>query len=1245
MQKARTGAQVDYGLSTPVTAMGGADYGRQPKSEYATTSTIGAIDREDANLEAESGEIVFGDINGDTFPETNKIVGKRHSEGGVPLNLPSGTFIFSDTKSMKIKDCEILKMFNKPCGKRSYTPAKLAQVFDINAYREILQDPNSDKIDVRTAERMIRNYTVKLGALALAQESLKGFPDGIPEVAKPYMEVAGIREEDILPPPELTQTIEAVENEVQKKQPGNPDEQTGAPNQDMMASAEEMNQGNPVAAPMNPQGQPSPMAEPGMMQPQDQMMRFGGNYSGLDKFLGRAQEGMQQPSPEEMMMMEQQAMQEQGQPQMQDGQEQIMQLMQAVGQALEQGQDPIEVMAQLIQDQLPPEIIVQIFTQLGMPEEEVVQSLQMIMQQMQGAPQEEAMHQMPDGTMMPGATHAEATQMEQPMPPQQQMMEYGGSYSNLNKFIDGGEEMMMQEQAMAEGAPMDQAAGQDEMMQLVQGVMQALESGMPLEELTMSVLSSGISPELLMQVLAEVGIDEREAMEAVQNAVAEMSVAMQEGAPMQEEMPMEQMAMMRDGGSLPSYQSEGEVVLDKKKYTEKEFARAIFDAQRDGKKIVDPQGRPLSEEREYMPYDAEKMDSKGYYAHKFGKKNADGIYEMTDDQKNIAVQSYLMDKMLEDDDAVDLWLTEVDDIAAVYDDPDRRDLRDKYWKNGMSPDKVAQELMGNTTATWAGLDPDVKRKAMVNSYRKQSDQALYLQANKVDARMWKNNGNAYKSFADIQAFNNDPKNKGAEIKNPETGEPITTAAEYGNVQNWYKTNVGLDASDADHNLRNHFSSKTLFSNNVDADGNPIYGDNPRYGKKTVLAEQMGHLGFSSVAQKKRFTKEGKPGGYTDPDKIFHSQGFKISEAGDGDETAMFGNKHATSIDDIEGNTDVGMGNAYIPVGLKWGEAPKKDATPCMCKGKDGKDYHTGEYEEEGKPCKPCPPIDVAQDPPAKAGWWLQDTINTMGAFGDASFAGKGMMPFHQQVELANARATYLDPTKQAADIQSQYAQNLKTAASFAGPQALGSTMSRMSGDAASKSTGVINQVGQQNVGLANQFALKTAEMSNKQSLMNVKLDKTYFDELATKDARDRQEKLAARINRRKLYTTAIGNRAQTQALNTVNQEYNVDPTTGGFVTRTNTTRTPSGASTRDKDALIQSYIEKGATWEEATNRANSVYKDINTVNKSNANFIADHEGYGAAPNRTAAVNKTVNGRNGGQMPLDLFVNGGNVYPF
>ena len=1226
MQKARTGAQVDYGLSTPVTAMGGADYGRQPKSEYATTSTIGAIDREDANLEAESGEIVFGDINGDTFPETNKIVGKRHSEGGVPLNLPSGTFIFSDTKSMKIKDCEILKMFNKPCGKRSYTPAKLAQVFDINAYREILQDPNSDKIDVRTAERMIRNYTVKLGALALAQESLKGFPDGIPEVAKPYMEVAGIKEEDVLPPPELTQTIEAVENEVQKKQPGNPDEQTGAPNQDMMASAEEMNQGNPVAAPMNPQGQPSPMAEPGMMQPQDQMMRFGGNYSGLDKFLGRAQEGMQQPSPEEMMMMEQQAMQEQGQPQMQDGQEQIMQLMQAVGQALEQGQDPVEVMAQLIQDQLPPEIIVQIFTQLGMPEEEVVQSLQMIMQQMQGG---------------------QPSQEEMMMPPQQQMMEYGGSYSNLNKFIDGGEEMMMQEQAMAEEAPMNQAAGQDEMMQLVQGVMQALESGMPLEELTMNVLSSGISPELLMQVLVEVGIDEREAMEAVQNAVAEMSVAMQEGASMQEEMPMEQMAMMRDGGSLPSYQSEGEVVeLNRDDFdTEKQFRRAIFDARRDGKKIVDSKGRPLSEEREYMPYDAEKMDPKGYYAHKFGKKNADGEYVMTDDQKNIAVQSYLMDKMLEDDDAVDLWMAEVDDIAAVYNDPDRVDLKKKYWKNGMSPDKVAQELMGDSSATWAGLDPDVKRKAMVNSYRKQSDQALYLQANKVDPRMWKNNGDKYKTFADIQAFNNDPKNKGAEIKNPETGEPITTAAEYTNVQNWYKTNVGLDADDADHNLRNHFSSKTLFADNVDADGRPIYGDNPRYGKKTVLAEQMGHLGFSSVAQKKRFAKEGKPGGYTDPDKIFHSQGFKIAEAGDGDETAMFGNKHATSIDDVEGNTDVGMGNAYIPVGLKWGEAPKKDAIPCYCMNKDGEKVLTGEYEEEGKPCKPCPPIKIEKDPPAKAGWWLQDTINTMGAFGDASFAGKGMMPFHQQVELANARATYLDPTKKAADIQSQYAQNLKTASSFAGPQALGSTMSRMSGDAASKSTAEINKTGMDNVNLSNQFALKTADTLNKQNLMNTKLDKTYYDELATKDARDRQEKLAARINRRKLYTTAIGNRAQTQALNTINQEYNVDPTTGGFVTRTNTTRTPSGAGGgMTKLQLMEMFINRGYSKEEATNAANSIYDNQGKTSNTNADYdlIKQNKGYG-----TSGLNpsKGAMSRYGGQMPLDLFVNGGNVYPF
>ena len=186
--------------------------GAKGKPSFKTTNSLYPVPRDEANLEAEGGETVFGDINGDGFPESNVIRGKRHSEGGVPLNLPDETFIFSDFKEMKIKDPELLKMFGKDRSKKSkskkgYTPAQLAKQYDINKYRQILQDPDEDKLAKRTAEIMIENYNKKLGALSLAQEAQKGFPQGIPAVARPYMESNGISDEAVLPQAEMTNNM------------------------------------------------------------------------------------------------------------------------------------------------------------------------------------------------------------------------------------------------------------------------------------------------------------------------------------------------------------------------------------------------------------------------------------------------------------------------------------------------------------------------------------------------------------------------------------------------------------------------------------------------------------------------------------------------------------------------------------------------------------------------------------------------------------------------------------------------------------------------------------------------------------------------------------------------------------------------------------------------------------------------------------------------------------------------------
>lgn len=276
---ARTGYQVQGALVNDVPAMGGRDYNayisKKPKqdSKYLT-----AVPRDEANLEAEDGETAFGDINGDGFPEHKIIKGKRHYEGGVPLNLPDGTFIFSDTKSMKISDCTILKMFGKPCGKQSYTPAELAKPYDINKYRTMLEDPDSDEMTRKTAELMIKKYVIKLGALALAQESKKGFPQGIPEVAYPYMESVGLTAEDILPHDPNEQQQEEMSEANQIPQMPNDYEQPMQDEEDGSAPTQ-MPNGQPIAQP--DMGQMPQGMSPEMMQ-QAPMAAYGMQMGGFD---------------------------------------------------------------------------------------------------------------------------------------------------------------------------------------------------------------------------------------------------------------------------------------------------------------------------------------------------------------------------------------------------------------------------------------------------------------------------------------------------------------------------------------------------------------------------------------------------------------------------------------------------------------------------------------------------------------------------------------------------------------------------------------------------------------------------------------------------------------------------------------------------------------------------------------------------------------------------------------------------
>lgn len=182
-----TGQQESYGLVRNSRGM------QTSPKQYSVNDTMGAVPRDEANIEVEGGESVIGDINNDGTMELMHFKGKRHTEGGVPVNIPEGSFIYSDTKNLTIKDPEVIeKIFNLPFRKQGYTPAEISKKYDINIYVEILKDETSDPLAKRSAAEMLKKNKQKLGLLAFIQESMKGFPDGIPAIAEEVLSSMGI---------------------------------------------------------------------------------------------------------------------------------------------------------------------------------------------------------------------------------------------------------------------------------------------------------------------------------------------------------------------------------------------------------------------------------------------------------------------------------------------------------------------------------------------------------------------------------------------------------------------------------------------------------------------------------------------------------------------------------------------------------------------------------------------------------------------------------------------------------------------------------------------------------------------------------------------------------------------------------------------------------------------------------------------------------------------------------------------
>tara|TARA_R110001592_G_scaffold255416_1_gene518989 strand:- start:24933 stop:29486 length:4554 start_codon:yes stop_codon:yes gene_type:complete len=289
------GFEVRNGEIIQVKQSGGST-GDQKEYSLVTTQTDGSIDddikvnysmtsvpRDEANIEAEGGETVLTDLNGDGSFNLYDIKGPRHGSGGVPLFLPEQSFVFSDFSKMKFTKDEMAEMGIE--SKKKMTPAKISKKYGTNKFNALLKDPFVDNIQAKTADLMLEKNKRKLSKLSFMQEAKKDFEEGVPVTSFPFLVEQGQdpieytqqveqitrqqAEQKVIQslPPEQQMQIAAMQQYMAQVDQQQQQEQQGAQDQGMLPQQQGMQQ----EMQQGMQQMPQDMSQQGMMPPPPEM--------------------------------------------------------------------------------------------------------------------------------------------------------------------------------------------------------------------------------------------------------------------------------------------------------------------------------------------------------------------------------------------------------------------------------------------------------------------------------------------------------------------------------------------------------------------------------------------------------------------------------------------------------------------------------------------------------------------------------------------------------------------------------------------------------------------------------------------------------------------------------------------------------------------------------------------------------------------------------------------------------------
>ena len=199
---------------------------------------------------------------------------------------------------------------------------------------------------------------------------------------------------------------------------------------------------------------------------------------------------------------------------------------------------------------------------------------------------------------------------------------------------------------------------------------------------------------------------------------------------------------------------------------------------------------------------------------------------------------------------------------------------------------------------------------------------------------------------------------------------------------------------------------------------------------------------------------------------------------------------------------------------------------------------------------------------APANFWLQDIVKTTGAAADQYRINK-YMPWQAPYNPYVPQATFYDPTRELAANAEQANIADQTAAMFGAPQQLSARMSQVQGQAGAQAANILGKYNNMNVSASNQNEQQRTGVLNEANQWNADRATNLYDKTVQTNQNFDNAKAMARQQVRGSFIDALTNRGQTQALNSLFPQYQVNPLTGGTVNFTEGKKTKAEGSSDD----------------------------------------------------------------------------------